>query len=196
MANKHDRGDDDGNVETPSELPEDVVDEAETLTRRARRAVDENETEAYLDARDELLTKYGFTARIRDEKRAVLVCYPEKWVEDGTVRTERIDDIDRGVERPLEGPGDGDNWEIVNEHNDQIAAAIEDEHGPVHGANAKELATFFSNHYAKPLADATEEELAEFLTEYYPRNVWPTDDEKAVVKKSVELTIEHARKRY
>jgi len=197
MAKEHDATAD-ADRETPgtdgTELPMDVIEEAETLTRRARRAVDENEAAAYLEARDELLAEHDFTARLRDDERAVLVLYPAEWVEDGTVRPERIEDIDRGIERPLEGVADPDDWAAVGEHNDAIAEAVADEHGPAHGANARELATFLSNHYAKPIEDATDDELSEFLTDYYKRNVWPSDDQKAVVEESVRLTVERARR--
>ena len=200
MANEHDypTAEDADQEETTdaddAELPADIIEEAETLTRRARRAVDENEAAAYRQARDELLAEQDFTARIRDDERAVLVLYPAEWVEDGTVRPERIADIDRGIERPLEGPADPADWEVVGEHNDAIAEDIAAEHGPDHGANARELATFLSNHYAKPIEDATDDELTEFLTEYYKRNVWPSDDQKAVVEESVRLTVERARR--
>jgi hypothetical protein len=198
MAKEHDATAEDTDQETyagdDAELPAAVIEEAETLTRRARRAVDENEAAAYREARDELLAEHDFTARIRDEERAVLVLYPAEWVEDGTVHPERIEDIDRGIERPLEGAADPDDWAAVGEHNDAIAEAVADEHGSVHGANARELATFLSNHYAKPIEDATDDELSEFLTEYYKRNVWPSDDQKAVVEESVRLTVERARR--
>lgn len=181
-------------VDESASIPESVVDEAERLTRQARRAVDENEAATYREAREELLAEHDYTARVRDDERAVLVCYPDEWMEEGTVQTERIEDIDRGVERPLEGAGDPENWETVGEHNEQIAASVAEEHGDVHGANARELATFLSNHYAKPIEEITGAEREEFLTEYYKRNVWPSDDQKAVVEESVQLTIEHARR--
>jgi hypothetical protein len=31
-----------------------------------------------------------------------------------------------------------------------------------------------------------------FVEEYYPRNVWPTDDQKAVVEESVRLVRDRA----
>lgn len=187
----------DGTAETTLEdgstLPDEVVDEAVTLTRRARRAVDENEATAYRKARSELLEAHEFEARVREEKRDVLVCYPAEWIEDGTVRLDQIEDTGRGVERPLEGTGDPDDWETVEDENSRIVAAIEAEHGAVHGANARALVDFLGNHYAKSLEDITEDERAEFLEEYYPRNVWPTDDQKAVVEESVQLAVEYAR---
>jgi len=176
----------------PNELPDDVVERAVTLTRRARSAVDDSEREAYLADRDELLTAQGFRARVREEDRAVLVLYPDEWVEDGRVDPERIENIDRGVERPLEGVGDTDDWEEVDAHNRDLASAVTDEHGPDHGANADALAEYMSNHYSKPIESATREELALFLEEYYPRNVWPTDDQNAVVRESVRLVFEQA----
>jgi hypothetical protein len=177
---------------TPDTIPEEVQREAERLTRRAREAVDEREAGAYRTDRDERLAEYGYTARVREEERAVLVLYPTEWVEDGTVHPDRIDDIDRGVEIPLEGPGEDADWEVVAAHNREVAEAVAEEHGPVHGANAAALAEFCNNHYAKPLDQLTEGEREEFLRDYYPRNVWPTEEQKAVVEESVALTVEGA----
>ena len=191
MAEEHDGGESEEST-GEAELPASVVEEAERLTRRARDAVDPNEAAAYRARRDELLAEHDFTARIREEDDAVLVLHPDEWVVDGTVRPERIEDIDRGIERPLEGTADPDDWEGVAERNRALAADVEAEHGEDHGANARALADFMSNHYAKPVADATDEELAVFLEEYYPRNVWPTDDQKSVVEESVRLVRDRA----
>ncbi|MEF8784037.1 MAG: rnhA operon protein [Haloarculaceae archaeon] len=178
--------------ETPDEqeLPGDVVSEAERLTRLAREAVDDNEARAYREARADLLADYDFEARVRQEDRDTLVLYPSEWVVDGTVHPDRIEDIDRGIEQPLEGPGEADEWEAVAEHNRTVAEAVAAEHGEVHGANAHAIADFASNHYAKPIGDLTREERAEFLTEYFPRNAFPSDDQKAVVEESVRLVLE------
>ena len=202
MANEHDGVDesaevDEGNADAAEEsaLPTEVVDEAERLTRLAREAIDDDEATAYRTARAELLDEHDYTARVREEDHDVLVVHPEEWVEDGTVYPERIDDIDRGIERPLSGPGDPDDWEAIWEHNMEIVAEIETEYGETHAANAEALAEFMSNHYAKQIEQATESELAEFFEEYYPRNVWPTDDQKAVVEESVELVEALTRRR-
>jgi hypothetical protein len=174
-------------------LPPEVIDEAETLTRRARRAVDDNEAAAYRDRRDDLLAEHGYRARIRDDERAVLVLYPVEWVEDGVAQLGEIENLDRGIERPLEGPGEAEQWDELAASNRAIAEAVEAEHGEVHGQTAHALADFMNNHYAKPIADATGQELAEFRSEYFPRNAWPSDDQKAVVEESVRLTVEYAR---
>ena len=184
--------DTDGGDDAERELPADVVDEAERLTRHAREAVDDAEQADARRARERLLVDYGFAARVREEsERAVLVLHPAEWVVDGTVRTERIDDLDRGIERPLSGVGI-DDWEAVDTHNRELVAAVERAHGPTHGANAAALADFAGNHYSKRIERLTGPELALFLEEYYPRNAWPTDDQRAVVEKSVRLVFEQA----
>lgn len=183
---------DEAESDADQSVPEDIADEAERLTRLARRATDDREAAAYTDRRDAILAEHGYRARIRDDDRAVLVLYPNEWVEDGTVIPDRIENIDRGVERPLEGPGEADDWEVVADHNRDLAETVEREHGAVHGANAHTLADFMSNHYAKPIEDATEGELEEFLTEYFVRNAWPSDDQKAVVRESLHLVYECA----
>lgn len=181
---------DDSRTADRSELPERVVDEVERLTRLAREAVDDREAAAYREERADVLADYDFRARVREEGRETLVLYPAEWVVDGTVYPERVDDVDRGIERPLEGPGGADEWAVVAEHNREVAASVADDHGQVHGANASALADFASNHYAKPIGRLTPEERQEFLAEYFPRNAFPSEDQKAVVEESVRLTVE------
>lgn len=171
-----------------TEPSEDLLAAVETLTRRARRASDDAEADAYRKRRDALLAEEGFVARVREEDtRDVLVCHPGEWVEDGVVRPDDVDDLDRAAEVPLSGPGDPDRWDAVDEHNRAVAAAVADAHGPAHGANAEAFADYMSNHLAKPIEDATPEAVAEFLEDYYVRNVWPSEDAAAVVEESVEL---------
>lgn len=174
-----------------AELPTEVIDTAERLTRLARRAVDENEAAAYLRERDETLAEYGYVARVREEEpRTVLVCHPDEWLEEGTVRTERIEDIDRAVERPLEGPGEEGDYERVERHNRRIVAEIEETAGNPHGANADAFADFMSNHYVRRVESASVNELREFLTEYYPRNAWPSDEQRNQIEDSLRLVFE------
>jgi hypothetical protein len=49
-----------------------------------------------------------------------------------------------------------------------------------------------SNHYARRVESATEEELAEFRTEYFVRNAWPTDEQHAVLDTSLSLVFDAA----
>ena len=84
------------------ELPDDVTARARTLTRRMREALDDDERAAYREERDDLLAGHGYVPRVReDEAGETLVLYPEEWIEDGVVQVDRIDDVDRGVERSL-----------------------------------------------------------------------------------------------
>jgi Asp-tRNA(Asn)/Glu-tRNA(Gln) amidotransferase C subunit len=176
-----------------SDLPAETADEAERLTRLARAAVDENERDAYREQRDKILTAHGFTARVREEDTGdVLVCYPSEWVEAGEIRTERIADTSRAVERRLSGVGDPDDWAAVAAHNDSVAERVGDTHGAVHGANARTFADFMSNHYARRVESATSEEIEEFRTEYFVRNAWPTDEQRAVVETSLSLVFDVA----
>ena len=173
-------------------IPPDAVDEAERLTRLARDALDDGEADAYREERSRHLSEHGYTARVREEDRAVLVLHPEEWVEDGTVYPSRIDDLDRGIERPLEGPGAAEQWETVAEHNRALAESVADDYREAHVANARALADFASNHYAKPVEALTRAEVEEFLLEYFPRNAFPSDDQKAVVEESVQLVFDAA----
>ena len=174
-----------------SELPDDAVQEAERLTRLARNAVDEREAAAYERRRDELLAERGFTSRVREEDDT-LVIHPEEWIEDGVVQFDRIDDTDRAVEVSLSGPGEEAEWAAVEEHTADVVSAVAVEHGPVHAANARAFADFMGNHYAKRVELATREELEEFLTEYFPRNAWPSEKQREAVETTLELVFEAA----
>lgn len=174
-----------------TDLPDDIVEEAERLTRLAREAVDEDEATAYERHRDELLVEYEFTARIRDEDD-VLVLHPAQWVEDGVIRVERIDDTDRAVEIPLSAPGDEDEWDAVEAHNATLVERVAEEHGPVHATNARAFVDFLGNHYVRRVEDATAAEVETFLTDYYPRNAWPTEEERDKIEQSLEILFETA----
>ncbi|WP_435551381.1 DUF7108 family protein [Natrinema sp. CGMCC1.2065] len=179
--------------EPDGDLPRGVVDEVERLTRLERTAVDDNEIEAYERRREELLENHDFTSRIRDDDGDdVLVCHPEEWHDDeaGVIRTDRIEDIDRAVEIPLEGTEDPDDWAAVDDRNRDLVAAVREAHGDVHGDNAALLADFAGNHYAKPIASLTADELAEFREEYLVRNAWPSEKQREVIAESIELVFE------
>jgi hypothetical protein len=167
-----------------TDLPTDVRDGAERLTRLARRASDEAEAAAYERDRDERLAEHGFVARVR-EADDTLVLHPAAWLEDGTVRIDRIEDTDRAVELPLSGSGEPDEWETVATHNADVVDAVEAAAGPIHAANARAFAEFMGNHHARRVEAATAAEIKGFLNEYYPRNVWPSDREREVVEQSL-----------
>ncbi|MCL9814799.1 DUF7108 family protein [Natranaeroarchaeum aerophilus] len=178
------------------ELPTDVIEEAERLTRLAREVSDGSECDAYLSRRDDLLDDEAFEARIRSEdSREVLVLHPAEWLDDGTIRPDRIEDTDRAVEIPLTGPGDPDDWQTVKKHNRDVVERVRENHGDLHGDNARALAEFIGNHYARPIESATAAELQEFRTEYYPRNVWPTEEQRDVVDRSIEVVFETVDRR-
>ncbi|MFC6787066.1 rnhA operon protein [Halobaculum halobium] len=180
--------------EWDEELPERAVDAAERLTRLAREAVDDAEADAYRADRAERLAEHDFTARVRDEDDT-LVCYPEEWIEDGTVQIDRIDDTDRAVEVSLSGPGDPDDWAEIEEHNAALVDAVAEAHSEIHAANARAFADFMGNHYARPMDSATEAELSEFLDEYFPRNAWPSEEQRDAVRASLRYVFEAADER-
>lgn len=174
------------------ELPADLVQECRRLTRLARRASDDDEAAAYRTDRDERLAEHGFVTRLRAADDT-LVVYPAEWVDDdGTVRTDRVRDTDRAYELTLSGPGDSDEWDRIEEHNAAVVATVGDAHGETHRRNARAFADFVGNHYAKRVEAATAAEVEEFLTEYYPRNAWPTAEQRAVVRESVRHVFDAA----
>ncbi|MFB6302279.1 MAG: rnhA operon protein [Haloferacaceae archaeon] len=171
-------------------LPDSVLDEVERLTRLARRAADPGERTAYEEHRADLLAEHGFEARVR-EADDTLVCYPADWLDDGgVVRMDRLESTDRAVERTLSGPDDPAEWEEVEADNAALVSAVAEEAdaaAEVHAANARAFADFMSNHYAKRIERATPGEVEEFLTDYFPRNAWPSDRQRDLVEESLRL---------
>jgi len=176
------------------ELPKPTVDAAERLTRLAREVVDEAEVDAYREDRAERLAEHGFTARVREDDDT-LVCYPEEWIEDGTVQIDRIEDTDRAVEVSLSGPDDPDDWSEVEEHNAALVEQVAEDHTGVHAANARAFADFMGNHYARPMDSADADEVQEFLDEYFPRNAWPSEEQRDAVRASLRYVFEAADER-
>jgi hypothetical protein len=181
---------DDGRV---PDVPVEAVEEAERLTRLAREAESaeptpeiEQAAEQYRERRDALAAEYGYTARVREEDDA-LVLYPDEWMEDGTVRLDRVEDTDRAVEVSLSGPGDADRYREVAAYNEAVAAAVAEREAAVHARTAETFATFMSNHYVRTVDDATPEMRAEFREEYLVRNGWPTDEQLDAVDKSLSV---------
>ncbi|MFA9515625.1 hypothetical protein ACERIT_00135 [Halopenitus sp. H-Gu1] len=186
-------GDDGGEAvdagERVPDMPGDVTKEAERLTRLARNATDPDAADAYRDRRSELVAEHEYTPRVREDDDT-LVLYPSEWVEDGTVKIDRIEETDRAVERSLSGAGDPDRYRTVAEKNAEIVARVDDAYGPDHAANVRAYGEFLENHHVRSLPEATIDDREEFLTEYYPRNAWPTDDQRAIVERSLAILSE------
>ncbi|NHN42257.1 rnhA operon protein [Halorubellus sp. JP-L1] len=162
----------------------------------AREAVDDDEADAYRADRDDQLADFDYTARVREaDAAATLVLHPAEWVEDGTVRPDRIEDTDRAIEVALAGTGDPDEWADVDAHNREIVARVREEHGDVHAANVDVLADFAGNHYAKPIEDLTAAELREFADDYATRNAWLDDEQAAALAQSVRYAFDAAKER-
>lgn len=175
------------------DLPKDALEEAERLTHLAREAIGDEETSAYRSEREKVLEECGYTARIReDDSGDVLVCYPSEWVEDGMLQPEHVDNVDRGVERQISGaiPDDSTDWDAVAAHNDDLADRVATDAGEVHGTNARALADFASNHCAKRIDELSRAEVERFLDEYFPRNSWPSTEQRKHVEDSLRLTFE------
>ena len=173
------------------ELPAEVVSEAERLTRLAADATVDAEATVYRERRASIVDDHDFTARVRDADDT-LVLHPAEWVDDGVVRVDRVDDTDRAVEVSLSGPDHGAEWESVEADNEAVVAAVAEAHGAAHAANVRAFADFMGNHYLKRVGDATDAEREEFLTEYYPRNAWPSAEQEAIVEESLALAAETA----
>ena len=175
------------------DVPVEAVDEAERLTRLAREAESaeptpeiEEAADQYRERRDALAAEYGYTARVRDEDDA-LVLYPDEWMDDGTVQLDRVEDTDRAVEVSLSGPGDADRYREVAAYNEAVAEAVDEREAEVHARTAETFASFMSNHYVRPVDDATPQMRAEFREEYLVRNGWPTDEQLDAVDESLSV---------
>ena len=190
-----DVGDDDAAAST-GEVPPVVVDDAERLTHLAREAVDDDEAAAYRADRDAQLDAHDFAARVReDDTGETLVLHPEEWVDDGTIRPERVDDTDRAIELSLSGTDSPDDWQAVDDHNRELVERVRETHGDEHAAVVDALADFASNHYAKPIEALSAAELREFDVDYVTRNAWLDDAALAVLEESVRSALDAAKER-
>jgi len=175
-----------GDGDRVPDVPVEVVDEAERLTRLARRTEDDAAAAFYRERRDELVAGHDYVPRLREEDDT-LVLYPDEWMADGTVQLDRIETTDRAVEVSLSGPGDADRYREIAAYNEAVADAVADAHAEPHADTASSFAAFMSNHYVRAVDDATPEMRAEFREEYLPRNGWPTDEQLAVVEESLTV---------
>lgn len=168
------------------EIPRAVVETARAMTRAVRRGT-HADPESLRRRREQLLARYGYAGRVREEESGpVLVCYPADWVEDGVYQPEAVTSTDEAVERSLWSTDRDDDWETVAAHNRDLAATVRDRHGEVHGANAAAFGIYMANHHAVRVEAATAEQVRDFLEEYYPRNAWPSTEEAAAVRQSLE----------
>lgn len=183
-----DTGDDESGAtaDRVPDVPVDIVDEAERLTRLAREADDDAAAEFYRDRRDELVVDHDYVPRLRADDDT-LVLYPDEWMADGTVQLDQIETTDRAVEVSLSGPGDADRFQEIAAYNDAVAAAVAERKADVHADTARTFAAFMSNYYVRPVDDATPDMRAEFREEFLVRNGWPTDEQLAVVDESLSV---------
>jgi hypothetical protein len=182
-------GDEDRETEQASDdpLPADIQERATRLTRHARTTGDPDAAQRYRDELQSLLAEHGYTARVR-ESDATLVLHPEEWTEDGTVRPDRIEDTDDAVEIPLDGPDD--DWAVVERHNRRVVDRVAAEYGEPHADTTIALADYAGNHHESRIEHLTEEQIDRFREEYFPRNAWPSDEQRAVLAESVAIALE------
>lgn len=177
-------------------IPSQVIQEATRLSRLAYRADTSDhdrsdERTHYTNRRTDLLEQYDYTAHIRDDADPTVVFYPTDWVTDGNVDLDNIQDTGNAIERPLTG-GDGDDYDAVAPHNQSLVDTIADAYGEPHASNAAAFATFMNNHRSRRIETATAADITEFLEEYYPRNTWPTDDQRHCICRSLRYTLNTA----
>ncbi|MFB6114034.1 MAG: rnhA operon protein [Halodesulfurarchaeum sp.] len=175
-------------------LPDDVRDAALELTRTARRVEDADRQMRLLARRDRLLDDHGFLAHLRDgPKRTVLVCYPTSWQdEEGVVDPDRVDDPDQAVELPLYGRETGEDYTDAEEYNRELVRTVEEQYGSPHAETAAAFADFMSNHHATRIDEATAAHVEEFETDYFPRNAWPSEEQRRALQESLEYVFDVA----
>lgn len=176
----------DSNSDKP--IPEDIVDKSISLTLRSRNITDENTSEELLKKRDNMLKRYDYTARVREEDDT-LVLYPSNWLnkEGGKINLREIEDTGNAVEVSLSGPNKDANWEDIEKANSRIVSKVRDEYTDAYAANIRAFADFMGNYYLKKVTEATQEEKTEFKEEYYPRNVWPTEEQLSSLEDSIDI---------
>jgi hypothetical protein len=178
------------------DLPDSVIETARAMTRAARRGT-HAEPSALRSRRDDLLGSYGYSARLReDENGPVLVCYPESWLQNGVFQPEELESTANAVQEPLFSAPAVDGWDAIQAHNTELATTVKREFGDTHGANAEAFGTYMANHHKARIEAATATAVTHFLSVYYPRNVWPSPAQAAVVESSLEKLFAVAGESY
>lgn len=169
-----------------TELDESTIERARQLTKRARAISDEDAAQRIRAVRDRLLDRWEYRAREREDDTGVyLILYPTAWLGDGGIDVDAIEDIDRAEEVPLERGDKERTWESIHSNNMSVATAIERKYGPVHGKTARDFGTYLSNHHLLRIEEATANEFEDFRTEYFPRNCWPSEEQAALLERSL-----------
>jgi hypothetical protein len=137
---------------------------------------------------DAIVQGVGYRWRMREADNT-LVCVPAGWYSDGVVDPARVDPAE-AIEIACAPSATG--YDAVAAANAEVAAAVSAAYGPVHGENAAAVARFMSAHLRRPIATMTAADRAGF-EEFYRRNVWPSDDARAVCDASVRVTLQLAR---
>jgi hypothetical protein len=171
------------------DLPEQVIAFAIAATRAARRGTHPDPS-SLRSRRDDRLARHGYRARVREDRDGpVLVCYPDSWIEDGTVRPSAVESTADAIERPLWGEAEA-AWDAIAAHNRALAETVGERHGQVHAANVAAFGTYLANHHEARIEHATATQVETFLAEYFPRNAWPSDEQRATVENSLEYVFE------
>ena len=167
------------------DLPDFAFEAARAMTRVMRRDT-HPEPEAIRDRRETLLGRYGYAARVReDEAGPVLVCYPDDWLEDGTLQPDRLESTENAVEGRLTRAHHGDGWAGIDAHNHALADRVSEAYGEPHGDNAATFGIYLANHHEVPVEGATATHVEDFLEEYFPRNAWPSEAQRAAIETSL-----------
>lgn len=176
------------NSENDKALPDKTVDQVVSLTLNARES-DDTEND-YIQKRDDILERHGYTARIREEDDT-LVLYPLDWIDDGgEVDFSQIQDTNRAIEESLSGVNEGADWENIEETNSEIVSEVREEYGDTHAENIRAFADYMGNHFLKVVTEATKEEKEQFKEEYYIRNVWSNESQESALEESLDLIDE------
>ncbi|MDR5656752.1 rnhA operon protein [Halodesulfurarchaeum sp. HSR-GB] len=175
------------------ELPDSVVETARAITRAIRRGTHQD-PEALRERRDTLLARFEYTARVReDDSGPVLVCHPAAWLDDdGVFQPEAMESTAAAVERDLFEPAVEGGWAAIEAHNRELAGEVQDRYGDPHGATATAFAEYMANHHEATIEAASESAVETFLTEYLPRNAWPTQAQKANAETSIRRLFDVA----
>jgi hypothetical protein len=163
---------------------------ADQLPRRQLRRLGEAllKGEDVSEAIDAIVHPMDYRWRLR-ETDSTVVCVPANWFTDGVVDPDKVDP---GEAIEISCAPSATGYDRVASANADVAGSVAAAFGPVHGENAAAVARFMSAHLRRPIATMTEADQREF-TEFYRRNVWPSDEAAMVVDESMRLTLELAR---
>ncbi len=167
-----------------AEPPSRDDDWVQEVVRRARASIGRGD-KGELKGAKELAEAHGYRFRLRDDD--VLVLHPQDWLDGDGVLQEDVD-TSEALEIQL---GDSGGAEEARDRNTEILEQVEEVvEDPDVFFNVEQFMEYCENHHGVAVDEVTRKQLETFLVDYYPRNVWASEEQEDALERSLEKLFE------